>query len=377
MKVRLTTIARMLLAAGSVSLAMSAAAAQDNAQTAQQRPQGNGAQTTQQSAAQTNPAQLGEATIRQAQEALNDRGYDVGEADGQWGPRTQDALRKFQQSQGLKATGQLDPQTAAALGLTEGAVTAAAGGGAARASELMGMEVRNAQGENLGEIDDLAIDLNGGRVHYALLSFGGRMGLGDKQFAYPIRTLKMASDGEHLLLNLPRERLEKAPGFERNNAPNWRTDTRYREDVDRYFGDVVKVEPRPNMQLRWASDVVKTDVRDRSGNDIGEIEDVVVDMNNGNVQFVVVAFDQGWFERDRLATLPMRALQVGADDDNDLVIRLDQEQVATAPGFDRSKWPDLNDRNFRADADRWFVGLGQDDETADRDRDAADRSRNQ
>jgi hypothetical protein len=104
---------------------------------------------------------------------------------------------------------------------------------------------------------------------------------------------------------------------------------------------------------------------------------VVVDMNNGNVQFVVVAFDQGWFERDRLATLPMRALQVGADDDNDLVIRLDQEQVATAPGFDRSKWPDLNDRNFRADADRWFVGLGQDDETADRDRDAADRSRNQ
>ena len=50
MKVRLTTIARMLIAAGGVSLAMSAAAAQDNAQTAQQRPQGNGAPTTQQGA---------------------------------------------------------------------------------------------------------------------------------------------------------------------------------------------------------------------------------------------------------------------------------------------------------------------------------------
>jgi hypothetical protein len=73
----------------------------------------------------------------------------------------------------------------------------------------------------------------------------------------------------------------------------------------------------------------------------------------------------------------MRALQVGTDDDNDLVIRVNQKQVATAPGFARDKWPDLNERNYRADADRWFVGLGQDQDTADRDRDAADRNRNQ
>ena len=57
-----------------------------------------------------------------------------------------------------------------------------------RASKLIGSEVKNAQGENLGEIKDLVIDVNHGRVHYAILSFGGFLGMGDKLFAFPVGT---------------------------------------------------------------------------------------------------------------------------------------------------------------------------------------------
>jgi peptidoglycan hydrolase-like protein with peptidoglycan-binding domain len=55
--------------------------------------------------------------VRSAQQALADRGYDVGLIDGQLGPKTADALRKFQSKTQLPVTGRLDSQTIAALHL--------------------------------------------------------------------------------------------------------------------------------------------------------------------------------------------------------------------------------------------------------------------
>jgi hypothetical protein len=58
------------------------------------------------------------SVIRSVQQALNDRGYNAGPVDGQWGPATQDALRRFQQVSGLPQTGELGQQTLAALGVS-------------------------------------------------------------------------------------------------------------------------------------------------------------------------------------------------------------------------------------------------------------------
>lgn len=55
--------------------------------------------------------------VRSAQQSLNDKGYDAGPADGRWGPKTEEALRKFQAASGIQATGQLDSATVAALGI--------------------------------------------------------------------------------------------------------------------------------------------------------------------------------------------------------------------------------------------------------------------
>ena len=64
--------------------------------------------------------QYSSAQVRQAQQALNQRGFPVRE-DGRWGPQTTSAVRQFQQSQGLQPTGQLNQQTAQALGIGGGA----------------------------------------------------------------------------------------------------------------------------------------------------------------------------------------------------------------------------------------------------------------
>jgi peptidoglycan hydrolase-like protein with peptidoglycan-binding domain len=57
----------------------------------------------------------GSESVRQAQQALKDKGYDTGPIDGIMGPKTSAALREFQQAQGIQASGRLDQQTLSAL----------------------------------------------------------------------------------------------------------------------------------------------------------------------------------------------------------------------------------------------------------------------
>jgi peptidoglycan hydrolase-like protein with peptidoglycan-binding domain len=67
-------------------------------------------------------------TVRSAQQALKDHGFDPGEIDGKMGPRTEAALKQFQGSKGMQASGQLDSKTLAALGVSGGGTTTASAG---------------------------------------------------------------------------------------------------------------------------------------------------------------------------------------------------------------------------------------------------------
>jgi len=88
------------------------------------------------------------------------------------------------------------------------------------ASTLAGDSVRNAAGEDLGKIDEIMIDIPSGRVAYAVLSFGGFLGMGDKLFAVPWAALKVDEDEKCFILNVDKRTIEQAPGFDKNNWPD-------------------------------------------------------------------------------------------------------------------------------------------------------------
>jgi sporulation protein YlmC with PRC-barrel domain len=88
------------------------------------------------------------------------------------------------------------------------------------ASTLAGDSVRNAAGEDLGTINEIMIDIPSGRVAYAVLSFGGFLGMGDKLFAVPWNALKVDEDDKCFILNVDRRTIEQAPGFDKNNWPD-------------------------------------------------------------------------------------------------------------------------------------------------------------
>ena len=87
------------------------------------------------------------------------------------------------------------------------------------ASTLIDNGVRNPAGEDLGDIEELMIDMNSGRIAYAVLSFDGFLGLGGKLFAIPWDALSLDTEEHKFVLNVDREQLENAPGFDKDNWP--------------------------------------------------------------------------------------------------------------------------------------------------------------
>ncbi len=88
------------------------------------------------------------------------------------------------------------------------------------ASTLKNEKVVNAAGEDLGRIEDYMIDLNNGRIAYCVLSFGGFLGMGDKLFAVPWSALTLDTENKCFILNVDKETLKKAPGFDKDNWPD-------------------------------------------------------------------------------------------------------------------------------------------------------------
>jgi sporulation protein YlmC with PRC-barrel domain len=103
------------------------------------------------------------------------------------------------------------------------------------ASSLSGDTVRNSAGEDLGNVKEIMIDIPSGRVAYAVLSFGGVLGVGNKLFAVPWDAFTLDEDRKEFVLNIDRARLENAPGFDKDNWPDM-ADPSFGEKVYNYYG---------------------------------------------------------------------------------------------------------------------------------------------
>ena len=101
-------------------------------------------------------------------------------------------------------------------------------------SSICSDSVHDPAGEKLGEIKDLMIDPSDGRVEYAVLSFGGFLGLGDKYFAIPFERLQTDREHERMILNVDKERLKDAPGFDKDNWPDF-ADQSFRSSMTAYY----------------------------------------------------------------------------------------------------------------------------------------------
>jgi sporulation protein YlmC with PRC-barrel domain len=100
---------------------------------------------------------------------------------------------------------------------------------------LIGANVVNAQNEDLGKIEDLVLDAAAGRITYAVLSFGGFLGMGEKYFAIPWNACHLNLKENVVVLNVDKKLLENAPGFDKDNWPNV-ADSSWGTSIYKHYG---------------------------------------------------------------------------------------------------------------------------------------------
>lgn len=231
----------------------------------------------------------------------------------------------------------------------------------AKVSQTVGATVENPAGESVGKLEDLVIEDQSGRVGYAVLSFGGFAGIGDKYFAIPWRSLSVHSkdknpDKKYFVADLNKDRLRDAPGFDKEHWPDF-ADTRTTGEIDKYYAAT-----EPGLVHGYASKASQlrgAEIKDRAGEKTGKIEDIVLDVSQGKVRYLALGMGGFLGIGERLIAIPWGAVTLKHPADNltkvYVVVDTDRQRLKEAPGFDKNEWPSFAEPFWRQDIDRYYA----------------------
>lgn len=247
-----------------------------------------------------------------------------------------------------------------------------------RANDLIGKTVKNEEGKDIGSIKDIVVDSRQGRVAYAVLQFGGFLGLGEKQFAIPFGALREDAARQNLILNVKKEKLEAARGFESDKWPDmadetWARDTHKHYGYDTYWEDRDTTKPRlddqknpqntpstqpnkdpkltvlpqfdrENFWVNRVSQIIGKPVKNTANEDLGKVADIMIDMKHGRLVYAILT-DGGTLGIDEtLTAVPFSALQSQAEK-KQFTLASNKDSLK-AYSFKESAWPNMSDMHW-------------------------------
>ena len=239
---------------------------------------------------------------------------------------------------------------------------------AAKASDLIGMTVKNYQNEKLGKVEDLAVDVESGRVVQVILSTGGFIGIGDTLTAVPPGALHHDAANKVLLLDADVAKLQAAPKFEMSRWGEC-CDSNHLSGVYRHYGQEpaftfiqsgevdapTKILSSPKGgealnddsmlsrrqwmipvfrlgQVQKASKLLGTPVKNLQDEKLGKVENLLVDLPAGRIVAIIVSSGGFLGIGDELSAVPPTALRFTADRDS-LQLDASKGMFANAPHF--------------------------------------------
>ncbi len=259
----------------------------------------------------------------------------------------------------------------------------------AKATDIIGMTVKNYQDQKLGKVEDLAVDVESGRVVQVILSTGGFIGIGDRLTAVPPGALHRDVANKVLQLDADMAKLKAAPEFEMskwaydsdsnhlaqvyghygqepalgfiqtgdalqegqrntNGAPNT-ISTRKADgtwDQDRMSSKSQCLIPVSRLgQVQKASKLIGTPVENLQAEKLGKVENLLVDLPSGRVVAVVVSSGGFLGMGDELSAVPPTALRFSTDRDT-LQLDASKELLSNAPHFEANQWPDFGQPSY-------------------------------
>jgi len=227
-----------------------------------------------------------------------------------------------------------------------------------RATQLIGKEVKSTNDVDVGKINDLVVNMDTGDVRYAVLSLSGDVGIGESRlYAIPVKALKMGATRDDLVMDVDASKWKEQKPFTASNWPDLRN-SGYWSEIDRVSG-LPAVQPAETYVAFRASELIGKDVRDVEGKNLGNIRDLVIDMNKQKVHYAVLEFEPGHAQFDRLFQFPISSFafpeaRSGNFNTARLVLDVEPSQLKSMHGFARNRWPDINSLGNLAATDRYL-----------------------
>ncbi|MBL8745023.1 MAG: PRC-barrel domain-containing protein [Phycisphaerae bacterium] len=263
----------------------------------------------------------------------------------------------------LSMSGSAGAQTDTSYGTTHGATAPQAAEPSfawVRSEVALGSKVTGSGGENIGDINDLIISRHSGRVIYALVGSGGVLGIGERVVAVPFGAMKWREHDRVFNLPMTKERLNDAPSLGRDEWKQLADSPRARTSSD-YFGvpaEPIEQPPAEEMNrgsrlshAEWpllrVSDIDNQKLTSNEGQELGKIDEVILDANSGRVGFVVVTFGGTLGFGAERAPIPWSYFDVNSDG-HLFAMNLDKEKIRAAPRLSSADGPELRDPKFGA-----------------------------
>jgi len=216
-------------------------------------------------------------------------------------------------------------------------------GQTALANQIFGHEVVSSDGQNIGNLNNLVIDLESGRILYGVIgTTKGRVGVAPELFTETLPS------NNALKINATKQKIEGAPQFGPVDKPGEWGQASYIDQVYTYFGQSPwwKGNGPANVgtfhNVHKASELVGMKVENVSNQDMGKIKNVALDLPAGRVVYVVLAPASSLKLNDNYYLLPPQAVTLSPDQKN-LVSDISAEKLAQAPHFAANHWPNLSD----------------------------------
>jgi sporulation protein YlmC with PRC-barrel domain len=215
---------------------------------------------------------------------------------------------------------------------------------AERAANLYGREIVGSDNQPLGKVDNVIVDLESEHVLYVVISTG------HGKVAVPPQIIGRTT-GNTLRANVAKAKLEGAPKFASNAAPDQLSQASFVYQVYQYFGanpwwqGNTPANQGSFHNVHKLNELIGMSVQDVNNQPIGKISNVVVDMSSGRLLYAVFSPASSLGLGNNLYAMPSDAFTLGSDQKH-LVTNIDKQKLSAAPHFDNSHWPTLTDPTF-------------------------------
>jgi len=243
-----------------------------------------------------------------------------------------------------------------------------------KASAMRGLPVANEKNQDLGKIDDIVLNTDGS-INYLAVSYGGALGVGDKLFAIPYKAFTVEDNYKgkgagHFYARLPVDRIhfDNGPGFNKDAWPN-KPDMGFlkaagkeaegaKETIKegaREAKEAVAADSKSEKdRIFRTSKVIGSTVQNNAGQDLGKVNDMMIQTRKGQVAYVALAHGGVGGAGAKLFSVAFDALTpkalTGKPNEQVMVLNVDKAWFDNNAGFDKDHWPAEPDKNLTRDA---------------------------